>query len=143
MNSKIYIQILRVVLVALAIAWLTPVVVAFLPWSITENFLEGYGFTMQFDPLMKYWFVMAAMISGAVGAAFVYLLYKTDEKLGIIVFAGWFHVVLGMVLLIRGISLDAPLLIVVWDSVFCVMAGAVVLALSLHEKYKLKSDMES
>lgn len=130
-NQKIQLA-RRIFLIAFSIAWLTPVAVAFLPWSISEKIIQDFvGITVNFTPILKYWFVMAAMISGMIGCIFIYLLFDTQNKLKIMAFMGVFHIILGIVLLTRGLLLKADSLIVIWDSSFCIIAGICITILSL------------
>ena len=121
----------RIFLIAFSIAWLTPILVAFLPWSLSGKIIQDFvGISVIFTPILKYWFVMAAMISGMVGCIFIYLLFDTQNKLKIMTFMGGFHILLGIVLLTRGLLFNAEPLIVIWDSSFCIIAGASIIALA-------------
>ena len=119
----------KLVITSLAIAWLTPVLVAFLPWSICEPVINDFGIT-NISPMLKYWFVMAASVSGMIGCIFIYLLFDTKGKLRIMTATGIYHIFLGVVLLTRGLGFLADRLVVIWDSSFCIIVGIVIILLA-------------
>lgn len=126
--------VLRIVLISLAIAWLTPLIVTFLPWKLTERVLVDYGFSQPFEPILRYWFVMASLLSGIVGSMFVYLLFNTEEKIKISLTMGFVHIFIGLVLFIRGMLWSMSFLVLVWDMVFCLLVGLSLVFLSLMIK---------
>ncbi len=125
------IRALRLILMVMAVAWLTPIIVAFIPWNLSEEILREYIPSKPLAPILKYWFVMASLLSGFVGGVLVYLLYNTLEKLRMVLFVGFFHILLALILLIRGLLWKVSLVIVLWDSSFCFIVGAIAVVLSL------------
>ena len=130
----------RLILLALSVAWLTPVGIVFLPWSLCEPIIKDFGISVEMVPMLKYWFVMSGAISGMLGCCFLWLLRSTDEKLKLLTVAGVAHIFLAVVLLTRGLSFGADSLVVIWDSSFCFMAGIVLILLAVISMREQKTE---
>ncbi|AQT67032.1 hypothetical protein STSP2_00170 [Anaerohalosphaera lusitana] len=120
----------QIVLIALSAAWLTPAAVIFLPWAWFEPVIKDYGIAGNPSPLQKYWFVMAGAISGFAGGVIISLVKRVEEKIHFVKAVAYFHIGLAVILLTRGLGLNAPVEIVLWDSFFCALTGLVLLAAS-------------
>lgn len=130
-KDKKNLTLLRLFLIAAAIAWGVSLAGLVFPWTMVEKELAGMGATVPMDDVMvQYWLKMAAAVYTLMACFFVIVAIWPVKYRPVIKLIGLLHVILGIVFLVNGLMLGVEAIPLYVDVGFCFCIGVGVLLLS-------------
>lgn len=130
-KDKKNLTLLRLFLIAAAIAWGVSLAGLVFPWAMVEKELAGMGATVPMDDVMvQYWLKMAAAVYTLMGCFFVIVAIRPTKYRPVIKLIGLLHVILGIVFLVNGLMLGLDAIPLYVDVSFCLCIGVGILAIN-------------
>ncbi|MBS1368846.1 MAG: hypothetical protein HPZ91_02715 [Lentisphaeria bacterium] len=121
-------RFVRLLVWAAVIGWGVSLLGTLLPWNMMEFLLQGMGKEFATDdPMIRYWFRMAAGGWTVIGFLFLCCALKPREYAALLPLLAWGSLFEGVVLLFHGLALGLPLFPFLGDAAFCLAVGAGIL----------------
>jgi len=135
-TSRVWLNVLRLGLLASAAGWGISFFFTFSTWEIATNQLYDMGAnTIPYDPLLNYWLKMASAAFGCIGIASALACARPHAYVGLIRLMGPFHFFIAVTLAVAAYQNDlTPTLhpTFVPDITFCMIAGTLIQVPLVH-----------
>ena len=128
-------RLLRLFLLASALAWGISIVAVFLPWSVAVNSLQSMGAgQIPNDPMLNYWLRMAAGGFTFVGIIFLLIGINPERYRNIIGLMAVLMFFEGLIILFSGLHLHLQPFPFYSDASFCILSGLAIFYLRNEKK---------
>lgn len=126
-------RILRILLIASAVACGATLPGAFAPWFLVEGAMNDLGSnTPIHDPMMQYWIRMACGAYGLVGIVFLVIAVNPHRHAAIVPILGGLMTAEGLLIGFHALRLTCRPFPALFDIVFCLVVGTGVLVLGIR-----------
>jgi len=119
--------LLKSALLINTLGWGISILGLIMPSATAFKWLAYMGCQTQYDPKLDYWLRMTAFVFCWVGALSFKAFLHPEKSKELILYLGVLNAVGGGVLILSGLKLDIPLDEFLYDSLFCLTTGAVML----------------
>ncbi len=135
MKDNVSIRTLRLLLFLGAIGWGVPVILLFFPKFFILDILVAKGLQSAIiDPMIYYWLIMAFATWGIIGFLFFMSALYIKYYFNIVPLLAIGSLFQGGVLLVAGFLIKISMNFFIWDVLFCLFLGGVILFLCIKIK---------